>query len=252
MPGRGADLVQCERGAVLVSIGMQVVGWWLGWVRQCVRVPSARTYTHALTRTHITTCMQVIVLDDKEVGSYMDIWQRLSHPHPVLQLSQTPLPEGVCLPHVLASPFVDHAISLFTYQNSHATDVQCSSVELRGLSLWLRYLYRNLMPPGAAYAATRAAVQQHQQRSTPRLWSWLRSNAMHGRLLAASDAQQLALAAALEGAVAGARAQHARMLQQLHSAPQVPGVRHVGVLWISRAHFEASMEGKLTDWQKNR
>ena len=189
-----------------------------------------------------------MIADDRLPGFFLDIWRRLSHPFPLRLLRQHPYPDNTCFSTLLLAPYTAHTQSLLTYKAGTADEVLCESVVLQAVSMWLRHLFRDLLPPDAAYgfadmtASSRAdstqgsdlsmlkAINRGTSRSGPTYDTSRSSNIRH-----------YSPAASVE-------------LAELQPTPtqSQPPLQHLHVLWLSRSRFERQHEAHLTAWQRAR
>ena len=106
----------------------------------------------------------MVILDDLPLGPYAAIWERLSHPWPVRKLRSNPFPEGTCLHAAIVPPFVGDLQSLLTQNAGSASEVFCPSTVLVATAMWLRHLFKELLP-----GSNRSPGTSHSQQLAPEL-----------------------------------------------------------------------------------
>jgi len=105
--------------------------------------------------------IQVLISDSKGIGFFPEIWQRLSHPHPVRVLRDEPFPPGTCFRHMVHPPYA--GASLFSYTGV-GRESHCRSPILLGLAHWLRSLF-----PEVTAVRRSFNVQLQTQRGSSRI-----------------------------------------------------------------------------------
>jgi hypothetical protein len=205
-------------------------------------------------------CMQVVIADDRVPGYFSAVWRRLAHPHRLRVLREQPYPDGTCFASALLAPYTAHTQSLLTYKAGTADEVLCESLVLHATSLWLRHLFRDLLPmrplstgdtsrtntpssiPGSTPGSTGASYRQagavggssdssrnNSEDSSMQTSSW-RSSWYRYDAAAAADLAPLQ----------PSPTQSPLQRQQLH------------VLWLSRSRYERQHEQQLSAWQRAR
>lgn len=178
--------------------------------------------------------MQVVIADDKPAGFFLEVWKRLSEPHPLLSLRQQPFPNATCFKHAIISPYVGAGQSLLTYLGPQ--DVSCHSEVLHATALWLRHLFDELSPDHA---------RQHLTAPEPYELTGI------GRELAGA-ATRIAGRVQHFGRDIWRRRVRDASSSSSSSPTQNAGIKHMKLLWLSRAHHEALHSAALTDWQRAR
>jgi hypothetical protein len=203
----------------------------------------------------------VVIADDRVPGYFSDVWRRLSHPHRLRVLREQPFPDGTCFACALLAPYTAHTQSLLTYKAGTADEVLCESVVLHATSLWLRHLFRDLLPmrlfstgdtsrPSTPSSTTGSTSTSHRQPGTAAGSSGSSSDdsspasseasSTHTRSWRSSWYYYGAAAAADLAPLQPSPTQSALQLQQLH------------LLWLSRSRYERQHEQQLSAWQRAR
>jgi hypothetical protein len=197
--------------------------------------------------------LQVVIADDRQVGYFLHIWRRLSWPHPLRILRKQPFPDNTCFSKAIIAPYAAHAQSLLTYKAGSVDEVLCESVVLQATSRWLRYLFRDLLPP-SQHARAHAARTLAKPGARPG------STRQQGATDAAGDDSSSSSTGASAGGVGGqqqpgldARSLF-RDLAPLEPSPtqSVNPLELLYVVWLSRLRFEQQAASGLTSWQKAR
>lgn len=166
----------------------------------------------------------------------------MSHPYPLRVLRSSPLPDGACLGTALLAPYAAHGQSLLTYRAGNADEVLCESVVLTAVSLWLRDLFGELLPP--PWPARGADASDALQRP------WWRAGLARA-FFARPRTQDKGSSSATGCGTNGGDAQGADEAQRSPTqSPEPP--EPLLVVWLSRARFERARRGSLTPWQAAR
>ncbi|GLC48033.1 hypothetical protein PLESTB_000051600 [Pleodorina starrii] len=89
--------------------------------------------------------IQVVLVDGKPDGFYLDLWAALSRPYPLRILSQQPWPQNTCLSHAVHSTYGGSSIMTSIGVARRTT---CRSSVVMAASLWLRHsLGPAIQPP---------------------------------------------------------------------------------------------------------
>jgi hypothetical protein len=209
------------------------------------RLPRALRCTHAPCRQVTPTLahggLQVVITDNKGHGMYLDVWRRVSHPHPVRLWPQDPFPNGTCFRYAVQLPMVRHEQSLLS-KGGHREARNCASPVVQGASLWLKYLFSELNPgasiPGPCSSIGRRLLVDNVSAAGAPLApppSFLHQGQQQGALAEAAAA----FGGALDGCGGGSATQHA-------------DTRTLKVVWLSRHHFEQRKGKDLIRWQRVR
>lgn len=209
-------------------------------------------------------CMQVVIADDRVPGYFSAVWRRLSHPHPLRVLREQPFPAGTCFATALLAPYTAHTQSLLTYKAGTADEVLCESVVLHATSLWLRHLFRDLLPMRPHHAGsthTSSTGGSTDVKSQEGIASG--SSSSHSR---ASSRNNSSSALGSDSAKGSGRARSWRSswyhygataaadLAMLQPSPtQSPlQLQQLHLLWLSRSRYERQHEQGLSAWQRAR
>jgi hypothetical protein len=179
-------------------------------------------------------------------------------------LSEQPYPDGTCFTTLLLAPYTAHGESLLTYKGGTASEVLCESTIMVAVGLWLRHLFRDLLPltPAWGLETSMEAKASHSMIAKPVLSS--RSSSIEGdhgssrgnyhisKVHRTHHRRSIGLGAASQ--LSGPAAAEGLGLAPLQStAPQSPSHLHqLHVLWLSRSRFERQHESYLTSWQRAR
>uniref|UniRef100_A0A383V844 Uncharacterized protein n=1 Tax=Tetradesmus obliquus TaxID=3088 RepID=A0A383V844_TETOB len=197
--------------------------------------------------------LEVVIADDRVPGYFSAVWRRLSHPHPLRVLREQPFPAGTCFATALLAPYTAHTQSLLTYKAGTADEVLCESVVLHATSLWLRHLFRDLLPMRPHHTSSTGGSRDAESHEGTASGS---SSSSHSRASRRNNSTAPGSGSARSwrsswyhyGAAAAADVallqpsptQSPLQLQQLH------------LLWLSRSRYERQQEQALSAWQRAR
>jgi hypothetical protein len=170
--------------------------------------------------------VQVVIADHFEEGPFIELWQRLSNPHPVIALNHPSLNGRLaCFTHSTFAHYVGPDKAFLGYEGV-GSEHTCPSTLLMAAAHWQRYLFKELLPvqERKEYEAFEHAVQQavhHDQLHTESILPTVPYLHATGTTISSS-------------------------FDQPH--------RRLNVLWLSRTWFSRSMKagGGLTGWQASR
>jgi hypothetical protein len=107
-----------------------------------------RCAVHVLCRIrlHVPTCVlctvQVILADKFGKGSFFQLWQRLSHPYPTVQLQQAvPAGSPVCFKSALHAHYTSPGDALNDKGGQAGRRATCLSTIMLGMAHWQRSLF---------------------------------------------------------------------------------------------------------------
>lgn len=186
-----------------------------------------------------------MVADDRLPGFFLDIWRRVSHPFPLRLLRQQPYPDDTCFSNLLLAPYTAHTQSLLTYQSGDADEVLCESVILQAVSIWLRHLFRDLLPAdltlGLVDKTSRRADSSQGSSLSPTVADVSRVSAYRPSNDPAHSVRHHTHPASLD------------LAQIWPTVTQSqPPLQQLNVLWLSRSRFEQQHQAQLTAWQRAR
>eukprot|EP00775_Hariotina_reticulata_P010945 gene10945-11099_t len=211
--------------------------------------------------------LEVVVADHHPAGLFLDILRRFSYPHPLRLLAEQPYPDGTCFTTLLLAPYPAHSQSLLTYKGGTASDVLCMSTIMVAVGLWLRHLFRDLLPLTPAWALDTSiqASILHTNNANPVLSKKSSSiDRQHGSRVRDPDSyghstiyrthhRRSINPDAAPGLSGPAAAKGLGLAPLQPTAPQSPSHLHqLHVLWLSRSRFERQRESDLTSWQRAR
>ncbi|KAF6258335.1 hypothetical protein COO60DRAFT_1133520 [Scenedesmus sp. NREL 46B-D3] len=218
--------------------------------------------TLQLKPQHYLGGLEVVIADDRLPGYFSAVWQRLSHPHRLRVLREQPFPDGTCFATALLAPYTAHTQSLLTYKAGTADEVLCESAVLHATSLWLRHLFRDLLP--TRLHPTASTHTSDTIRSTTGSTSEV---SQQGTTSSSSDSEadsdSSSGMSSSEG-ISGPRswrsswyrygAAAAADLAPLQPSPtQSPlQLQQLRLLWLSRSRYERQHEHQLSAWQRAR
>lgn len=193
-------------------------------------------------------CVQVVIADDRLPGYFSDVWRRLSHPYPLRFLRHQPYPDGTCFATALLAPYTAHAQSLLTYKAGTADDVQCESLVLYAASMWLRHLFRDLLP-ASTHSSTDGTSRANQHKGSSSSHSTGSSDGSESQAAATSSSSS----SWRHSWYSFGPAAFADLAPLQPSAMQAPlQLQRLHVVWLSRSRFERQHEQQLTSWQRAR
>lgn len=187
---------------------------------------------------------QVVIADDRVPGYFLDIWRRLSHPFPLRILRHQPYPDNTCFSTLLLAPYTAHTQSMLTYKAGTADEVFCESVVMQAASMWLRHLFRDLLPAEPVLAAAADQASTSAGSSTEGITKDSAGRTIgpnFGLYSKHGSVRHYGPAAALDLAY----------LQPTPTQSQ-PALQPLHVLWLSRSRFERQRDENLTSWQRAR